>query len=97
MGDLSDFYRVPPWGLRWLFPTKTARSTASQILGLVRDRETDSTTPSDPETVGQAVIHTRQDLVLLVYWQEQQHRQLVTISRGVWIMGLLILMALAER
>jgi hypothetical protein len=31
---------------------------------------------------------------LIVKWQEEHHRQLVNISRGVWIMGFLILMAL---
>jgi hypothetical protein len=60
----------------------------------VRFGEAESTTFVDREAVGQAAIHTRQDLVLIVKWQEEHHRQLVNISRGVWIMGFLILMAL---
>lgn len=97
MDDLRDLYRAPLWGLRWLFPTQTARARAGRLQDLVRFGETESTTFVDREAVGQAAIHTRQDLVLIVQWQEEHHRQLVNISRGVWIMGLLILMALGSR
>ena len=84
-----------PWrGLRWLFPTRTAEARAKRLQDMVGAGEMASTTYVDEEVVGQATIHTRQDLVLLVQWQREQHRQLVNISRGVWIVGFLILMAL---
>ncbi len=95
--DGLDLIGAPRRGLRWLFPTRTARAKAQQLQTAVMFSEAESTTFVDEETVGQAAIHTRQDLVLICRWQEEHHRQLVTISRGVWIMGFLILMALGSR
>ncbi len=95
--DRLGLIGAPPRGLRWLFPTRTARAKASQLQTDVMFVEAESTTFVDSETVGQATIHTRQDLVLLCRWQEEHHRQLVNISRGVWIIGFLILMALDSR
>lgn len=84
-----------PWrGLRWLFPTRTATARARRLQDRVGASEVGSSTYVDDKAVGQATIHTRQDLVLMVQWQSEHHRQLVNISRGVWIMGFLILLAL---
>ena len=35
--------------------------------------------------------------ILLAQWQAENHRQLVNISRGVWVVGLLILLAVGSR
>lgn len=95
--DDINIIGAPRRGLRWLFPTRTALFRTIQLQRAVRSHEAESTTFVDDETVGRAAIHTREDLVLLIRWQEEHHHQLVNISRGVWIMGFLILMALGSR
>jgi hypothetical protein len=87
-------YRAPRRGFGWLYPTTLARAKAAQLQSLVQGDEIESTSHVDDRTVGIAAIHGRQNIVLLVAWAEAHHRQLVTISRGVWIIGVLILLAL---
>jgi hypothetical protein len=96
---MKDFhrmiYRAPRRGFAWLYPTTMARATAHQLQSEVRQAEYDQPPVADWE-VDRATVHGRQDIVLLVAWAEAHHRQLVTISRGVWIMGFLILVALSS-
>jgi hypothetical protein len=81
-------------------PTRAARERSGELQASVIRAELDSRTAVDDDAVGQATIHGRQDLVLLVGMQTELHKQLVKISRGVWLLvliGLAILSALSNR
>jgi hypothetical protein len=78
------------------YPTQRAGEKAATLQALVQDHELGSTTPINEHSLGIATIHARQDIVLLVAWQEAHHRQLVNISRGVWFFGVMILIAIGS-
>jgi hypothetical protein len=78
------------FGLGWLFPTRVAAAKAWQLQDMVRASERDASPEVDERSVGVATIHSREDMVTLCSWQSAHHRQLVTISRGVWALVFLL-------
>lgn len=81
-------YRAPWFGFGWLWPTKVASAVAWQLQDRVIYGHPESVIPREAAEVETAIIHTRGDIVLLVSMQTSIHRQLVNISRGVWVLGL---------
>ena len=79
-----------------LFPTRDAIARAMDLQYRTRVSEGDSDTLVDDRAVSIATIHGRQDLVLIYSMLTDQHRQLVTISRGVWVLALIGLALLAR-
>lgn len=80
------------------FPTQEAMARAGTLQGMSRSEGFDSDTHADERAVAVAVVHTRQDVVLLYSMLVDCHRQSVNISRGVWALvaiGALILWRLA--
>lgn len=75
----------------WLFPTKAAASRARAYQLRVIDSDFDSQTNADALATRRAVIHTRQDLVLLFSLELDLHRRLTAISRGVWLLVIIAL------
>ena len=70
------------------FVTPTAAAMgrfAAMSRGIGRDEEEISTL-ADERAVAVATVHTRQDVAGLVSLHLDLHRQLVAISRGVWIL-----------
>lgn len=83
-----------------IFPTRRASKRALALQDAVIEREYTSTTEGDQDLANRAMIHARQDLVLLISMQTDIHRQLVRISRGVWFLGsaiLVVALAIAFR
>lgn len=81
---------------KFVFPTKVASAEAGEAQYRVRLAELESTTDDSDQYVRQAVIHARQDLVLLYEMQLENHRQLVKISRGIWAIAILLFIVLAS-
>lgn len=92
--------RIPSqWGSvvnKFLFPTKAASAAAGESQFRVQLAESRSTTDDSEQYVRQAVIHARQDLVLLYEMQIENHRQLVKISRGIWAIAILLIIVLVS-
>ncbi len=78
----------------FLFPTKAATAAAGESQVRVQFSESESTTDDSDQYVRQAVIHARQDMVLLYSMQVENHRQLVKISRGIWAIALILAVVL---
>jgi hypothetical protein len=96
--DEDDFQRellgLPRKRDDWRFPTRAATYRALQLQRGVRSDEQEQLSLefldfADERKVGQATIHTREDLVMLLSWQIDIHRQLVIVSRGVWVVALI--------
>lgn len=86
MNELDQMLYGAPT-LPWLWPTAMARARAAKLQDRVRTSEERQGFDFAPETVRQAAVHTRQDLVLLVGLEQAIHSQLVNISRGVWVLA----------
>lgn len=74
-----------------LFPTQKAMQKAGELQYGAFSEGTESETLADERAVAVATVHTRQDLVLVYSMLTDCHRQLVTISRGVWVLAALTL------
>lgn len=76
------------------FPTRDAVERATQLQFGSFSEGMESRTPAEERDVAVAIVHTRQDVVLIYSMLVDCHRQSVNISRGVWavaVIGLLIL------
>jgi hypothetical protein len=80
-----------------IFPTTQAAKRVGHFKDLVIASELDSRMMPDPDDSRIAAIHTRQDIVLLVGWERELHSQLVTISRGVWLIAAVIVYIVVTR
>lgn len=78
------------------FPTKKANAAASALQWTVIRDEYDSTTTASERDVAVATVHGRQDLVLIYSMLTDNHRQLVTVSRGVWVAVFFLFLILAK-
>ena len=74
-----------------LFPSKEALARAAALQRGSFNEANESSTDASPHAVAIATVHARQDIVLLVSLQLDLHRQLVTISRGVWLIAILLI------
>lgn len=82
--------------LGWLTPTAEAIARfAAMSRGVSRD-EVDSQTVATDRDVAVATVHARQDIAGLVSLQFDLHRQLVNISRGVWVGVVLLIIAVFQ-
>ena len=80
------------------FPTRDAMERASRLQFGSFSEGVESRTSAEERDVAVAIVHTRQDVVLIYSMLVDCHRQSVNISRGVWavaVIGLLILAHLA--
>lgn len=70
----------------WLTPTAAAMGRFMHMTRGITEDEGGRMTATDEHTVAQSIVHTRQDVAGLVSLQLDMHRQLVAISRGVWVL-----------
>lgn len=73
------------------FPTAAAIERAAELQRRVVIDEIKSDTDGDPERARIASIHARQDMILIVSLMQDQHRQMVNVSRGIWACAFLLL------
>lgn len=84
-----EAFRMPIFP--WLYPTMAANARAGKLQSRIRDYDaahSDDVRFGSNET-RRATIHAREDIVLVYSLQTELHRQLVKISRGVWVMVLI--------
>lgn len=78
------------------FPTREAMARAAALQSMSLSEGYESRTEADERAVAVAVVHTRQDVVLLYSMLVDCHRQSVNVSRGVWALVIVGLMILAR-
>lgn len=73
----------------FFWPTQSAiwRSNQAGVRSALKDIE--STTDADERRVAVSIVHSREDGAALLIMQTHLHKQLVNISRGVWLLALL--------
>lgn len=79
-------YRAPL--VPWLFPTKAAAARAWRIADIGASGEAKRAGELDVISDAQAraaIVNGRQDIAALFVLQLACHKQLVNISRGVWV------------
>ncbi len=88
-----DYYRAPL--IPWLWPTKSAAARAWKLSQSVHDAEEKRANDSPAFSYTDAHerianVNARQDIAGLFSVQLALHKQLVNISRGVWVLALLV-------
>lgn len=78
------------------FPTKLATERAAHLQGMGMNEAYTTSTQGTPHEVAVATIHGRQDLVLIYSLLVSSHSQQVNISRGVWALVVIALLALVR-
>ena len=79
-----------------LFPTKKAIASAGALQRLVSP-DSDSNFIASEDDAAIATVLGRKDLVLIYSMLTDSHRQLVTISRGVWLAVFVLILILANQ
>jgi hypothetical protein len=69
-----------------LGPTVRAWRRAGEQQQMAFNEGFTSPTSAEERDVAVAIVHTRQDVVLICSMLNSVHDQLVTISRGIWIL-----------
>lgn len=73
------------------FPTKAAMDRAA-LLRILERHETQMRGPSDGQNAGRADPGEEPDLTMVYSMMTDCHRQLVTVSRGVWALVAAVLL-----
>lgn len=88
-----DYYRAPL--IPWLFPTKGAAAKAWKVSQLTHDQEERRANDGPGLSYTDAHerianVNGRQDIAATFTLQIALHKQLVNISRGVWLLVFLV-------
>lgn len=74
-------------------PSDAAWERAATVQRMGFDEASRSTTDTSRHSVAIATIHGRQDVAAILVMQYELHKQLVAISRGVWALVVLAVLA----
>lgn len=83
-----------------LFPTRKAMAAGEALKEAVASHETIQAL-SEPnysaDDLAVAAMHSRQDIIGIYSMLTDSHRQLVAISRGVWLAAFVLILILANQ